>query len=106
SGSTSSGSPKPLGDPPATLSFGGWRITWDDGLDYEFRQLVPFGPELRSLRAEGHPLVEGTVGLKLQADAGTYDARPTLPGVDDGAEVRRARLFTAGGGSSFSAPRL
>jgi len=95
-GSTSSAVPEPTGDPPATLSLGGWRITWDDGLHYEFRRLVPFGPELRPLRAEGHPLVEGTVGFKLQVDAAAYDARPSLPDIDDGAEIRRALLVTEG----------
>jgi phosphate-selective porin OprO and OprP len=95
-GATSSASPEARNDPSATLSLGGWRITWDDGLRYELRQLVPFGPELRPLRAKGHPLVEGTVGFKLQVDAAVYDARPSLPDVDDGAEVRRARLLTEG----------
>src|SRR5262249_23054820 len=94
--STGPATPVSTADQPATLSLGGWRITWDDGLHYEFHRLVPFGPELGPLRVEGHPLLEGTVGFKLQVDAATYDARPSLPDVDDGAEVRRARLFTEG----------
>jgi phosphate-selective porin OprO/OprP len=93
---SSSASPEPTGDPPATLSLGGWRITWDDGLHYELRQPLAFGPEPRPLRAKGHPVLEGAVGFKLQVDAATYDARPSLRDVDGGAEVRRARLFTEG----------
>jgi phosphate-selective porin OprO and OprP len=94
--SPSSASSEPAGNHHPTMSVGGWRIVWDDGLHYEFHQLVPFGPELRPFRAEGHPLVEGTVGFKLQVDAAAYDARPTLPDVADGIEVRRARLLTEG----------
>ena len=36
------------------------------------------------------------MGCKLQLDAAAYDARPTLPDVDDAAEVRRARVYTQG----------
>jgi phosphate-selective porin OprO/OprP len=95
-GATASASPEARNDPSAMVSLGAWRIMWADGLRYELRQLVPFGPELRPLRAEGRSLVEGRVGFKLQVDAATYDARPGLPDVDDAAEVRRARLFTEG----------
>src|SRR5262249_271652 len=95
-GPTSSAAPEPTGDPLATLSLGGWRITWDHSPHSQFARLVPFGPELRPLRAEGDPLLEGTVGFKLQVDAAAYDARPSLPDIDDGAEVRRALLVTEG----------
>ena len=94
--STGPASAESSGDRHPTLDLGGWRITWDDGLRYEFRQLIPFGPDLRPLREEGRPLVEGTVGFKLQVDAAAYDARRGLADVDDGAEVRRARLLTEG----------
>jgi phosphate-selective porin OprO/OprP len=94
--STGSASSESSGDRHPTLGVGGWRITWDDGLRYEFRQLIPFGPDLRPLREEGRPLVEGTVGFKLQVDAAAYDARRGLADVDDGVEVRRARLLTGG----------
>jgi phosphate-selective porin OprO/OprP len=87
------------GDSHPTLSVGGWRITWDDGLRYELRQLVPFvrpSEWLPSPRVEGRPRVRGKIGLKLQVDGALYNAGSGMPSVDDGAEVRRARLFTEG----------
>jgi phosphate-selective porin OprO/OprP len=48
------------------------------------------------LLVEGHPLIRGTVGLKLQVDGAAYHAASGLPDVDDGVELRRGRLFTEG----------
>lgn len=83
----------------ATLRLGNWRVMWDDGLRFELPRLVPWVPEgawLPPLLVEGHPIVRGTAGLKLQVDGAAYDAVSGLPDVADGGELRRGRLFTEG----------
>jgi phosphate-selective porin OprO/OprP len=57
---------------------------------------MPEGAWLPPLFAEGHPIIKGTVGLKLQVDGAAYHAASGLPDVDDGIELRRGRLFTEG----------
>jgi phosphate-selective porin OprO/OprP len=96
--STGSGSTK-AGDPGATLTLGSWRVTWDDGLRFELPRLVPWVPEEAwrpPLLVEGHPIVTGRVGLKLQVDGAGYEAVSGLPDIDDGVELRRGRVFTEG----------
>jgi phosphate-selective porin OprO/OprP len=97
--SASPASSIPTGHTDATLRLGSWRVTWDDGLRFELRRLVPLLPEhawLPPLLVEGRPIVRGTAGLRLQVDGAAYDAGSGLPDVADGVEFRRGRLVTEG----------
>jgi hypothetical protein len=97
--STESPPSTPAGGPPPTLALGGWRVTWDDGLRFELQRLVPGlpGPAwLPPQIQDGHPLVTGTIGVKLQVDAAAYRADAGLPDVSSGIELRRGRVFAEG----------
>jgi phosphate-selective porin OprO/OprP len=83
---------------PPTLALGGWRVTWDDGVHFELRRLVPLPgsgwlpPQIEG----GHPLVTGRVGVKVQVDGAAYHAEESLPDVSAGVELRRGRVFADG----------
>jgi phosphate-selective porin OprO/OprP len=100
--STDSTEPAPstrASDSAPTLALGGWRVSWDDGLRFELRRLVPGLPGPGWLPPEiqdGHPLVSGTVGVKLQVDGAAYRADRGLPDVSSDVEVRRGRVFAEG----------
>ncbi len=81
------------------------RFTWDlrwagwNGLEYELRQRAEVGGPDRVIPyrlIEDHVGLKGKIGGKLAIDGAAFSTTGSLPDIDNGLEVRRARIYTIG----------
>lgn len=86
---------------PAPKTFT-WGVHWgglSDGLRYSLWKRVEFGgPDdlVPAPRVRDELSLNGKIGAKLAIDGAAFVTTGTLRGLDDGIEVRRARLYTMG----------
>jgi hypothetical protein len=76
-----------------------WDLRWAgwNGLEYELRQRVEVGGPDRVIPyrlIEDHIGLKGKIGGKLAIDGAAFSTSGSLPDIDNGFEVRRARLYT------------
>jgi phosphate-selective porin OprO/OprP len=78
-----------------------WDLRWAgwNGLEYELRQRVEVGGPDRLIPyrlIEDRIKLKGKVGGTLAIDGAAFSTSGSLPDIDDGFEVRRARVYTIG----------
>jgi len=76
-----------------------WDIHWDQGLRYELKQAVSVGGPDRPIpyRLLGEEVIlKGKFGGKIAVDGAAYQTHGDLDPIDDGIQLRRARLYTTG----------
>jgi phosphate-selective porin OprO/OprP len=87
-----------------------WKFSWENwnGLHFDLSQRTPLTNPLAEVRAriEGTNAflvfhleelkLSGKIGAKLAVDAAAYETTKGFPAIDNGVEVRRARLYARG----------
>jgi phosphate-selective porin OprO and OprP len=90
--------PQTVSGPADTRAFSA-DIHWDQGLRYELRQPVSVGGPDRPIPyrlLDGDVTLKGKIGGKLAVDGAAFVTQGGLGPIDDGIQLRRARVYTTG----------
>lgn len=93
------GTPVPAATPEETKRAFDWDLHWDRGVHYVLRQRVAVGvlDQLIPYRLLHEEIaLQGKIGGKLAVDGAAFVTQGGLGPIDDGIQLRRARLYTTG----------
>ena len=73
-----------------------WSGHWRHGYQYELRQKTFLNEYAHWVHQDSYRKLVGRLGAKVHIDAAQFEESGDIPPIDDGAYLRRARLYTLG----------